>query len=67
MDIKLDQSSKTRNFNMQLYRNCAPNPTVNTKFYPRRPKQQKHAKPKNLNQEPTISNKSSNKYKFHMK
>ena len=35
---KIDQSSQFRNFNMQLYRNCAPNPTENTKFYPRRPK-----------------------------
>ena len=35
---KLDQSSQIRNFNVQLYRNCAPNPTENTKFYPRRPK-----------------------------
>ena len=35
---ELDQSSKIRNFNMQLYGNCAPNPTANTKFYPRRPK-----------------------------
>ena len=38
---KLDQSSKIRNFNMQLYRNCAPNAAANTKFYPRRPKKNK--------------------------
>ena len=38
---KLDQSSKLRNSNMQLYRNGAPNPIANSKYGPKRVLKQK--------------------------